>query len=257
MYIHLKAVNNKQKKTIGLNGGNMFKKEGFRATALIVVSIVVIAGVLAVSLFSNRDSGVPGVADEGEIAGIEDIIQGYNPSPAVQPDPQAASVPPAVTDGVAEASPAEVADPALEASVDLKRMVNPVDSKAVSMPYSLNQDPVFSKTLNEYRSDHNGVDLSADVGTPVKAAFEGKVVEVKQDPALGAMVRIDHGNNIYTVYANLDTDIPVSVGDTVKSGSIIGLVGSTAAYEIADGGHLHFSLIVKGDYKDPAAYLGI
>jgi murein DD-endopeptidase MepM/ murein hydrolase activator NlpD len=116
---------------------------------------------------------------------------------------------------------------------------------------------------------HEGIDITCDIGSEVKASADGKVVKVFNDDQLvldntvgwGMTVVIEHKNGIQTVYCNLGEDVKVKVGDTVKKGDVIAVVGDTATCEPAaiEGSHLHFAVIKKsGDsYEtlDPSKYL--
>ncbi len=113
---------------------------------------------------------------------------------------------------------------------------------------------VYSKTLEEWRT-HDGVDIAADRGTPVKAAADGVVSEIKNDPRYGVVVIIDHKDGIKTVYSNLASDDMVTSNQKVKQGDIIGSVGDTAIFESAEQSHLHFEVLVDNESVDPVAYL--
>lgn len=114
---------------------------------------------------------------------------------------------------------------------------------------------VYSKTLEQWNS-HNGIDISADIGTSVKAAMDGTVADViSNDPKLGVVVIIDHGGDIKTLYGNLKSDKLIKKGDQVKKGQVIGAVGRTAPYEIEDPPHLHFEVLKDGKNIDPQQYL--
>ena len=114
---------------------------------------------------------------------------------------------------------------------------------------------IYSKTLEQWNS-HNGIDISTDIGTPVKAAMEGTVVEaISNDPRLGVVVIIDHGGGIKSLYGNLNSDKLVKKGDQVKKSQVIGAVGRTAPYEIEDPPHLHFEVLKDGKNIDPQQYL--
>lgn len=113
---------------------------------------------------------------------------------------------------------------------------------------------VYSKTLEEWRT-HSGTDIAAERGTPVKAVADGFVSDIKNDPALGIMVIIDHQNGLKTVYANLASDDMVSVNQKIKQSDVIGCVGNTASFEVADQSHLHFEVWKNNQPMNPADYL--
>ncbi|NLW70453.1 MAG: M23 family metallopeptidase [Eubacteriaceae bacterium] len=138
---------------------------------------------------------------------------------------------------------------------DIGKAVWPVSSKVITYDYSYKTSPVYSVTFKEYRSDHNGVDIRADLGENVKCVYEGKVSQITKDAKLGNTVTIDHGNSIISIYANLSEDIKVTVGEKVGAGKVLATVGSSAAYELADEPHLHFGVKAFGDYVNPMDYI--
>lgn len=89
---------------------------------------------------------------------------------------------------------------------------------------------------------HDGIDLRASIGTPVRAALTGTVYEVNHGAArncqYGKWVIVKHGNGLATLYAHL-SEINVSKGQTVSTGSVVGYSGDTG---YATGPHLHFTV---------------
>ena len=83
------------------------------------------------------------------------------------------------------------------------------------------------------------------------APADGKVVFAQSDGAYGLSVEVDHGNGIITRYAHM-SKINVKRGDSIKRGSLIGLVGNTGR---STGAHLHYEVIVNGVHTDPMAYI--
>ncbi|HEX2938657.1 MAG TPA: M23 family metallopeptidase [Ruminiclostridium sp.] len=108
----------------------------------------------------------------------------------------------------------------------------------------------YDKTMGDWRT-HNGVDIAASEGTPVKACASGKVTDVKVDDLLGQEVVIDHGNGYVSIYANLASQVNVKKGQAVNVGDTIGAVGETAQSEIAITPHLHFEMQKNGADVDP------
>lgn len=135
----------------------------------------------------------------------------------------------------------------------LMTMAMPVTGRIIA-DYAVDK-LIFSKTLEQWNS-HYGIDIAADEGSPVKAAMEGTVAEVRiGDPRLGVVVVIDHGGDVRTIYGNLSSGQLVQKGKHVKKGQIIGAVGKTAPYEIEDPPHLHFEVLKGGENIDPQQYL--
>ena len=107
------------------------------------------------------------------------------------------------------------------------------------------------------RSFHNGVDFTPGAGTPIYAIADGVVTLHANDyGGLGNNVMISHvinGQNIDSVYAHMQEDSsPLVVGETIKVGDFIGLVGDTGT---SYGSHLHFELHVDKVPVDPFAWL--
>lgn len=120
-------------------------------------------------------------------------------------------------------------------------ILRPVNGEVTS-PFGDRVDPV----TNKY-SLHTGTDFSAVVGTQVKSAITGTVIEVKKsNVSLGNHVKIKNAD-IVTVYAHC-SEIKVSEGDKVSQGDVIALSGNTGK---TSGPHLHFEVLKDGRYVDP------
>ena len=113
---------------------------------------------------------------------------------------------------------------------------------------------VKSSTLGIWKT-HDGVDIAAKAGTPVRAMNSGEVTSVTEDPLWGYTVIIDHGSGLMGYYYNLTSAVTVSEGDKVQSGQTIGAVGESAEIEAAMQTHLHFGLKKNGEWIDPLAYI--
>jgi murein DD-endopeptidase MepM/ murein hydrolase activator NlpD len=99
---------------------------------------------------------------------------------------------------------------------------------------------------------HNGVDLVAPTGTPVLAAASGTVVGAAPNAGYGNWIRIEHAQNVATVYGHLSAFAPgVSAGVKVERGQVIGFVGNTGR---STGAHLHFEVINHGQAIDPMTF---
>ncbi len=113
---------------------------------------------------------------------------------------------------------------------------------------------IYSKTLDQWVS-HKGVDFSAAIGSDVTAVMDGVVTKVGEDPKLGYVVEVTHSNNMVSVYGNLEASEIVQKDQEVKKGDLIGRIGTTAAFEVLEGPHLHFELWENGKHIDPLKYL--
>jgi murein DD-endopeptidase MepM/ murein hydrolase activator NlpD len=111
--------------------------------------------------------------------------------------------------------------------------------------------PITSPFGMRWGSLHPGIDIGAPTGTPIKAAASGMVLTASYTGGYGNLVVLDNGNGIATAYAH-QSQIAVSVGETVTQGQVIGYVGSTG---FSTGPHLHFEVRVNGSPVDPMGYL--
>ena len=110
--------------------------------------------------------------------------------------------------------------------------------------------PRFHPILRTTRL-HQGVDWAAPTGTPVSAAFDGRVAFAGDAGAYGNLIKLLHVDGRETRYAHLSKFAPnLTPGQVVRAGQVIGYVGSTGR---STGPHLHFELLVNGQHVDPFA----
>jgi murein DD-endopeptidase MepM/ murein hydrolase activator NlpD len=100
-------------------------------------------------------------------------------------------------------------------------------------------------------SRHQGIDLAAPAGTPIRATADGKVFFAGKDGRYGRTVLIDHGGGYRTRYAHLKK-IDTKRGKRVRRGDQIGRVGKSGN---ASGAHLHYEVLENGTPVNPRAYL--
>ncbi len=101
------------------------------------------------------------------------------------------------------------------------------------------------------RRPHNGLDIAAREGTPIKAVAHGTVIDSGNFFFSGNMIYLDHGQGIISLYAHM-SEISVKPGDIVKQGDIIGKVGQTGR---VTGPHLHFAVLTNQTLIDPVFML--
>jgi len=106
---------------------------------------------------------------------------------------------------------------------------------------------------NEPRDPHSGLDIAAAEAMPVEAVNQGTVVETGDYFFTGNTVIIDHGMGVFSLYAHLSA-IKVSIGDSIKQGQVIGLVGMTGR---VTGPHLHWTMVVNQTLVDPLLFVPI
>lgn len=146
-------------------------------------------------------------------------------------------------------------------TLDVVPDVIPVEPRLIVAP--LNGETVaafsvdalaYNETLGDWRT-HDGIDIAADVGTPVLAACSGTVTAVSEDDLLGTLVTITHDGGYESTYANLQSVPTVGVGQYVSAGQVIGSVGATALIEAGSAPHLHFAVKKDGVSIDPKEFL--
>jgi len=98
---------------------------------------------------------------------------------------------------------------------------------------------------------HPGLDISADKGDPVYATADGKVVNASAAGNYGNLVILEHGYGIETRYGHLSA-FKVTMGQTVKRGDLLGLVGATGR---ATSSHLHYEVRANGRILNPLQLL--
>jgi murein DD-endopeptidase MepM/ murein hydrolase activator NlpD len=115
-------------------------------------------------------------------------------------------------------------------------------------------DGTFGAERNGRRV-HEGVDLYAQVGTPVRAARSGIVRSARRNLGMGNYVVLRHRGNLVTIYGHLK-DISVKKNKFVRQGQIIGTVGKTGNANYRDiQPHLHLEVRKNRLPEDPMAYL--
>ncbi|MBQ6266956.1 MAG: M23 family metallopeptidase [Clostridia bacterium] len=122
----------------------------------------------------------------------------------------------------------------------------PVESTRITSGFGYRTNPVSGNY-----GFHTGLDLAAPAGTPVAAAFYGVVEETGEDDVWGNYILLRHSDSLETCYCHLSA-VNVTQGAVLRSGEIIGYVGSTGW---STGPHLHFEVRIDGVRVDPERLL--
>ena len=99
---------------------------------------------------------------------------------------------------------------------------------------------------------HYGIDIIAPKNTPIKAAADGFVISSDWTLETGNTIAIQHLNNVVSFYKH-NSSLLKKVGDKVKSGEAIAIIGNTG--EQTSGPHLHFELWKDGKSVNPSEYI--
>lgn len=214
------------------NGSRVKSMFGGRGFYIALAFCLVAAGVIGyfTLLQPNRETS--------EVVAPTPVIQQANPAPV-----QEKAKP------VQETAPVE---PEPQPENLLPQVISPLDGTTVTV-FSTTE-LLYDETMADWRT-HDGLDIQADEGDSVKTAASGTVISVKNDELMGTTVVIEHAGGYTTTYSSLQENPPVSEGQRVSAGDIIGVVGNTAAAESNMGAHLHFSVSKDGQVIDPSEYV--
>ena len=221
------------KKSLGKQMEQILAGRGF------YIVMVLCAAIIGVSIWSLLQKPEMPIPDEQE---FDEVLSDVSP---VEYEPEETIAPIETED----AAPEEVS---IEETVSEVKAVWPVEGE-IQRDYSMDALQ-YDPTMSDWRT-HEGLDLSAEIGTKVLAVQNGTVLRVFSDDLYGTTVVIDHGNGLVISYANLEQIPTVYEGDTVSAGDVIGSVGDTAKCESLQEGHLHLSAELNGESVSPMDYL--
>lgn len=131
--------------------------------------------------------------------------------------------------------------------------------KHTTIPNSSPVEAAYNSSSFGWRNDpftgqmafHEGLDFTAEKGTPIYAAADGIVSQAESTPDYGNIVKVDHGSGLETRYAHASR-VLVKPGERVEKGQLIAEVGNTGR---STGAHLHFEVRLNGVALDPRKYL--
>ena len=134
---------------------------------------------------------------------------------------------------------------------DLKEQIHPegrpVTAGFISSYFGKREDP-----FSGHEAYHKGVDFAGTAGANVIAVAAGVVTWAGARSGYGNLVEINHGDGYVTRYAHNERAL-VTVGQTVKRGEPVALLGSTGH---STGPHVHFEVLRNGRQVDPVSYVG-
>ena len=159
-----------------------------------------------------------------------------------QPAPQDTAPEAPMQEAPAQEEPEEEEPPVEAAAQLLPQVVSPLDGTTVTV-FSMSE-LLYDETMADWRT-HEGLDIHAAAG---------EVTSVTQDELMGTTVCITHSGGYVTKYSSLQENPPISQGQQLAAGDIVGYVG-TAAAEASMGPHLHFSVEKDGTLIDPKEYV--
>lgn len=125
-------------------------------------------------------------------------------------------------------------------------------SGAVIMGYSMDQT-VFFQTLEQYKYNPAMI-IGGEVGETITASAAGIVTNIEETAQTGTTVSLDMGNGYTAVYGQL-TDVPLSTGDYVNTGEMIGNLSEPTKYYSVEGPNLYFEILKDGEPVDPMNFM--
>ena len=209
-----------------------FMRQHRRALYIALALCVVAAGVTGY-LLSNRETPAQQASAEQPVVEVKPpVVTPVTPDLPVREEPEE--------------------EPAVETVSELlPQVVSPLDGTTVTV-FSMSE-LLYDETMADWRT-HEGLDIQAAEGDAVKTAAAGEVVSVTRDELMGTTVCISHSGGYVTRYSSLQENPPISQGQQLAAGDIVGYVG-TAAAEATMGPHLHFAVEQDGTLIDPREYI--
>jgi murein DD-endopeptidase MepM/ murein hydrolase activator NlpD len=125
-------------------------------------------------------------------------------------------------------------------------MRKPIADGEITSGFGMRYHPILHFTRM-----HTGVDWAAPIGTPILAAGNGVVIKAEWDSGYGRRVEIQHANGYVTTYNHMSGfGRGIADGVRVTQGQVVGYLGQTG---LATGPHLHYEVIINGNFVDPMA----
>lgn len=250
------------------------KKKRGRSATMITAGVAVAVSSAAVTFGGNAGS-------DGSVFAFGETAQADGNNSSLEVTPRQTTVIPAPITGGDERVVAKMTDELAASQVGLGRLYqegegdvaagqlavaqaqNPDNGSLKSLPGNLQMiypsDSVRTSSTFGMRSNptgagsqfHVGTDFPVPSGTPVKATEAGTVVFAGVHSTGGNRMEIDHGNGVVTAYSH-NSQLKVSVGDTVEQGQTIASAGSTGN---STGPHIHYEIKINDKWVDPEYYL--
>lgn len=143
-----------------------------------------------------------------------------------------------------------------------QKKINAARSKSAAVPYfdgpfiqpaqgKLTTPFGYQRVVNGKPANrHSAIDIANKTGTPILASNNGKVVLADSLYLTGNTIIIDHGLNVFSIYAHM-SKLEVKAGQEVKQGQVIGRMGTTG---FSTGPHLHYGMLIGNTYVNPQPF---
>lgn len=209
------------------------KKVTYYIVAALCIGAIALASYLSYQAI-NADKN-----PEPEISDPVDTTKTDVKEPEPEPEPEVKDTP--------------VVNEAPDVTVSAKPYIMPVENGEITAVFSIDV-PVYSQTLGDWRI-HDGIDISAPLGADVLAVNDGVVESIECHDLYGITVVLKHTDGKKTTYSNLEDSVELEQGQVINQGDIVGKIGESAVFEIADGPHLHLEMSQNGQKIDPTTVI--
>lgn len=150
--------------------------------------------------------------------------------------------------GMAKAAGALVDTGAVQLAAAQFAFVQPLEGFGVNSPFGLRRMPWEAGGRL-----HEGVDIAAPSGTPVRSTLAGTVIRSGTDGGYGRFIEVRHEGGLTSLYAHLGRHAGLKAGAPIAAGTVVGYVGNSGR---STGSHLHFEVRHDGRPLNPAAFIG-
>lgn len=136
-----------------------------------------------------------------------------------------------------------------ESNNEVYSFISPLNNYIVKKEYKPSE--LQYNSVTKQWEIHNAIDIVSDTDTHVYAVCDGIVTSLYNNIIDGYVVEIKHSNNLFTIYKSLSSTINITLGQTIKSGDIIGRTSNLKKEDPYSTGFLHFEVIKNGIYANP------
>lgn len=253
---------------------NLVNKEGFYLVLFICISIIATTSVWISKKNVEKYKELTELNNDMAIENVEDIFSENSTVTVLDDnDVKAKETPKEETSSISTSEESNdneanldslteemLAEESVEASFEIDRddllseMILPVRG-TVSKEFAIDK-LVYSETLEQW-STHNGIDIRSVAGSEVKSVLDGIITNIEKTEQFGITITIDHGAGIMSKYSCLSTSDMVELGEKVTKGEVISAIGNPVGFELSEGPHLHFELLIDGENVNPSLYIPV
>lgn len=241
------------KRTIQDRVSDFMAGKGFYIVLLLCMTALGVSGYYLFSGFQEEPSA--------PVSGSVTVV--VTPAPVATPAPTAKVVPPTTATPRPEPTAAPIPEVTAQVLTTPAPAAEPTTATASVFTWPVKGEVQrswepetlrYDETMRDWRT-HDGIDIAAPAGTQVMAPAGGTVSDLYTDDLMGTTVVILHADGVMSTCSNLAEVPTVEIGDTVRTGDVIGSIGKSAIAESVQESHLHLSMTKNEVSVDPLSYL--